>query len=85
MMDNLTAHKHPMVLQLITAHGHRYLFRAPYYPVDGPVEYVFDYIENSLRIEMHNIYTIQDVRDKIIDIFNGIDSFAPYFHHVGFR
>jgi len=37
-MDNLNTHKHPMVLGLITGGGHRYLFRAPYWSVDGPME-----------------------------------------------
>jgi hypothetical protein len=34
-MDNLLAHKHPVVLQLIVQSGHRNAFRALYYPVDG--------------------------------------------------
>ena len=37
-MDNLNTHKNPMVLNLITGEGHHYLFRAPYWSVDGPIE-----------------------------------------------
>jgi hypothetical protein len=57
-MDNLLAHKHPLVLQLIQQHGHRYVFRAPYYPVDGPIEYVFNTIEQALRVRVHRIFKV---------------------------
>ena len=39
-MDNLNIHHSQMLLQLIEDRGHRYLFRAPYWSVDGPMEYV---------------------------------------------
>jgi hypothetical protein len=83
-MDNLTAHKHPTVLNLILASGHRFAFRAPYYPVDGPIEYVFHTIQYQLTINMHHIYTHQNLYDDIFDIINGIPTFVPYFRGVGF-
>ena len=49
-MDNLTAHKHIAVLQLIVGRGHRICFRAPYWPVDGAVEYVFNTVQHDLTI-----------------------------------
>ncbi len=47
-MDNLNVHHHPMLLNLITSRGHQYLFRAPYWSVDGPIEYVFNTIHTHL-------------------------------------
>jgi transposase len=83
-MDNLTAHKHPTVLNLIVASGHRFSFRAPYYPVDGPIEYVFHTVQYQLTINMHNIYTHQHLYNDIFAVINGIQNFVPYFQGVGF-
>jgi hypothetical protein len=47
-MDNLNSRKNPMVLNLITGAGHHYLFRAPYWSVDGPIEYLFNAIHTNL-------------------------------------
>ena len=49
-MDNLSSHKNPLILNAILNAGHRYVFRAPYWPVDGAVEYVFNAIQTQLRI-----------------------------------
>eukprot|EP00545_Synedropsis_sp_CCMP1620_P011708 CAMPEP_0119007346 /NCGR_PEP_ID=MMETSP1176-20130426/2950_1 /TAXON_ID=265551 /ORGANISM="Synedropsis recta cf, Strain CCMP1620" /LENGTH=368 /DNA_ID=CAMNT_0006959473 /DNA_START=77 /DNA_END=1183 /DNA_ORIENTATION=+ len=84
-MDNLLAHKHPLVLQLIQQNGHRFVFRAPYYPVDGPIEYVFNTIEQSLRLRVHRIFSAQDLVDNVYEIINSIPDFPNYFHGVGFR
>ena len=40
-MDNLLAHKNRAVIGLVILWGHIF-FRAPYHPVDGAVEYVFN-------------------------------------------
>ena len=85
MMDNLSAHKHPIVLNLIHTAGHRYVFRAPYHPVDGPIEYVFDTIETEISTRMHEIFDLEDLRDATFEIINSIDNFVPYFEHVAFR
>ena len=45
-MDNLNAHTNPTIFAMIINSGHRILFRAPYYPVDGPIEYIFNTIQN---------------------------------------
>jgi hypothetical protein len=37
-MDNLSAHKNPLVKNWILMAGHRHIFCAPYWPVDGVVE-----------------------------------------------
>lgn len=41
-MDNLNSHHHPAVLALILQYGHLLSFRAPYWAVDGAIEYVFN-------------------------------------------
>ena len=52
MMDNLNAHTNPTVTAMILDAGHQILFRTPYYPVDGPIEYVFNTFQNLLCILM---------------------------------
>eukprot|EP00536_Pseudo-nitzschia_multiseries_P008717 jgi/Psemu1/21206/gm1.21206_g len=48
IMDNLLAHHNPLTLDAIANAEHRFVFRAPYYPVNGPIEYVFNTIEMAL-------------------------------------
>ena len=84
-MDNLTAHKHPLVTQLIVHMGHRYVFRAPYNARDGPIEYFFNTIQTALITRMYEIDNEQDLRNAVHDIINSIPSFVPFFHGVGFR
>ena len=46
--DNLTSHKNPLIAMLINNHGHHLVFRAPYNPWDGPIEYFFNYVQLEL-------------------------------------
>jgi hypothetical protein len=48
MMDNLNIHHSSVLLNLIASWGHRYLFRAPYWSVDGLMEYMFNTIHTLL-------------------------------------
>ena len=83
-MDNLSAHKNPLVTNRILMAGHRYVFRAPYWPVDGAVEYVFNAIQSKLRIYFNRLETMDDLRNRINLTVGGIFSFYRYFEHVGF-
>ena len=56
-MDNLNTHRNQIVAAMINIHGHRIVFRAPYYPVDGPIEYVFNTIQHGVSLAMYNINT----------------------------
>ncbi|KAL7525153.1 LOW QUALITY PROTEIN: hypothetical protein ACHAXR_000880, partial [Thalassiosira sp. AJA248-18] len=47
IMDNLSSHHNIQMALLIFNAGHRLVFRAPYYPIDGPIEYVFNPIQNE--------------------------------------
>jgi hypothetical protein len=83
-MDNLNAHKNPLVTNRILNAGHRLVFRAPYWPVDGAVEYVFNAIQSKLRIYFNRLETIDNLRNRINLTVGGIFSFYQYFEHVGF-
>ncbi len=85
-MDNLAAHRNPAVHAMIVAAGHRLVFRAPYYPVDGPIEYVFNSIQNILCVlHMREIRDIEGLRIRIEEVIGSIDNFSNYFAHVGFQ
>ena len=44
-MDNLWSHRNQQMSAIIIGAGHRIVFCAPYYPVDGPIEYVFNTVQ----------------------------------------
>ena len=82
-MDNLAAHKNEAVVALIHGYGHGVAYRAPYYAVDGAIEYVFNTLQTSLRSKMHNI-TEENIIQCIYQSIQSIDNFSPYFRNVGF-
>ena len=82
-MDNLLAHRNPAVLWLIVASGHRFAFRAPYYAVDGSVEYVFNTIQHDLTLALGAVKNANDLRDEVFPILGNINDFVNYFHNVG--
>ena len=45
--------------------GHRVVFCAPYYPVDGAIEYIFNVIQCALRIQLREIVTTEDFIEKL--------------------
>lgn len=57
--DNLNVHRNPAVVQEILTHGHRLVFRAPYYAVDGAIEYVFNTIHIGLLSYYNKISTMK--------------------------
>ena len=69
---------------IMYAAGHRLAFRAPYYPVDGPIEFVFNTIQGMLRINMGLINSENTLIHQLQLVINGIPSVAPYFTHCGF-
>ena len=84
ILDNLIVHTNPMLLLLILASGHWYVFRAPYWCKDAPIEYMFDTIECALNIRMNEVYTDADVHRVIYDTLRGIPTFTQWFNHVGY-
>ena len=82
-MDNLLAHKNRAVIGLILQWGHRFCFRAPYYPVDGAVEYVFDTVQHDLTIKLADITNGRQLRGAVYDSVGTIDNFVGYFANIG--
>ena len=78
-------HRNPAVVQEILNHGHRLVFRAPYYAVDGAIEYVFNTIHTGLLSYYNKISTMDELANVTVLIFNNIPTFRPYFTHVGFQ
>lgn len=83
-MDNLNSHKNPLILNLIHNAGHKYVFRAPYWPVDGAVEYVFNTVQSRLQVYFNRLTTLPQLWNRINLIVNTIPTFYKYFRHVGF-
>ena len=83
-MDNLAAHHNVAVAAVIYAHGHRLAFRAPYYPTDGPIEYVFNTLQCLLRTNLHRIVDAPSLLDEIGNAIQAMDDFSAYFINCGF-
>ena len=60
-IDNLDSHQNLLVQQIIHNAGHRILFRAPYHPVDEPIEYTFNHMQMSLTLAMYWINSLAGV------------------------
>ena len=83
-MDNLNVHKNPAVIMEIMNAGHRLVFRAPYWAVDGAIEYVFNTIHTGLLSYYNHVSTMEELSNCAALIFGNIPTFTPYFTHVGF-
>jgi transposase len=83
-MDNLNVHKNPVVEDLIESAGHSVIYRAPYWSVDGAIEYVFNTIHTKLQQKYQQISTFDGLENEINLIIGGFQSFKKYFVHVGF-
>ena len=84
-MDNLNSHKNPAVIALIHVYGQGVVFRAPYWAVDGSIEFVFNTIQTLVRSWLYEIYNGEDLIHVVYQTIQSIESFAPYFVHVGFN
>ena len=70
---------------MIAAEGHGLVFRAPYWPVDGAIEYVFNTIYTYLMEYYNSIKTLDELKNHLILIIGQMQNFHRYFCHVGFR
>lgn len=84
IMDNLTSHHSAYVRQIIVNAGHRLVFRAPYYPVDGPIEFVFNTIEQRLNDYQYTVTTGGQLVQAVNTIVTGMHDFENYFIHCGY-
>jgi len=83
-MDNLNVHHSPVLLTLISNHGHRYLFRAPFWSVDRPMEYIFNSIHTLLLRHFCTIDDLAVLGNCIDTVIAQMTGFNNYFQHVGF-
>ena len=84
-MDNLSLHHSLQTATIIHNAGHRLAFRAPYYSVDGPIEYVFNTIQCALRINNHLISDGSSLIDEMRNAIANTETFELYFIHCGFH
>ncbi len=83
-MDNLSSHCNLLIQQIIHNAGHRVVFRAPYHPVDGPIEYFFNVMQMGLTLAMYRLEDLASVQAEVRAILRNTPSFRPYFIHCGF-
>ena len=83
-MNNLNAHRNIAVIALIHMFGHVVFFRAPYWPVDGHIEFIFNTIQTLIRARLYEICTSQDLIVAIYESIQGIRSFENFFINCGF-
>jgi hypothetical protein len=83
-MDNLITNRHPIIAQMIIAAGHCIVYHAPYYPVDGPIEYVFNTIQQELAYGMHFIKDLPTLHGHVNAILASLEEFQSYFVHCGY-
>ena len=82
--DNLNVHHDPNICDLITRNGHRYLFRAPYWAIDGPMEYIFNTIHVLLLQHYGDVHDLDELENVTDTIIAGMSNFIRYFLHVNF-
>ena len=83
--DNLNTHKNPHIINLIEERGHLVVFRAPYWAVDGAIEYVFNTVHSLIDVRHNNIGNVNELEVLLRDTISEMGSFRPYFEHVGFK
>ena len=84
IVGNLLSHHNVQMAELIFEAGHRLIFRAPYYPIDRPIEYVFNTMQGTLRINMGTIKDGLSLVNKVHVANGDIQSFVPYFVNCGY-
>jgi hypothetical protein len=65
-----------LIQQVICNAGHRVVYRAPYYAMDGPIEYVFNTLQQALALILYQITDESGLCQEIYAILAGIMSFA---------
>ena len=83
-MDNLNSHRNHAVIALIHLYGHGVVFHAPYWPVDGPIEFIFNTVQTLIRARLYQITSPEDLVQAIYQSVASIDSFASYFINCRF-
>ena len=84
-MDMLSSHHSLKMATIIHNAGYRLALCVPYYPVDGPIKYVFNTIQCALRTNNHLISDGSSLSDEMRNATTNIKTFKPYFIHCVFH
>jgi len=86
LFDNLKSHFSDTVYNMVYAAGHRMLPRPAYSPSDGPIEYIFNIVEQALQKDMYLIRTEDDLLRHTNQIVANIDAntIDNTFIHCGY-
>ncbi len=84
LWDNLTSHHSPVVVNSVYAAGHRIVPRPPYRPCDGPIEYVFNQLEQRLKDKLYVIRSDVDLVHWVNIIVMNLSGFDATFVHCGY-
>ena len=85
VMDNLSAHKGPRVLQLIEERGCELIYLPPYSPDLNPIEEAFSKIKSLLRkAEARSRERLVEAMGRAISAVTGRDA-KGFFEHRGYR
>ena len=80
----ISSHHNAQMATIIFNAGHRLAFRAPYYPVDGPIEYVFNTIQFLLQINNDAINDGPSLQQELNLCITDVHNFEPYFEYSGY-
>jgi hypothetical protein len=72
MHDNLSSHLNPQITNTVLAAGHRVIARPPYRPCDGPIEWIFNQVQQELARRMFVIITKNDLRREVGNIIQSL-------------
>ena len=84
MHDNLGAHMNPALYRDVKKAGHRILCRPPYYPADGPIEWIFNQLGCELRNRSGEIKNIKQLLEHIHIIFANMKGFEGTLKKCGY-
>jgi hypothetical protein len=84
MWDNLKSHFSDELINEIYLAGHSIVPRPAYYPVDGPIEYIFNQIECGLKERMYYIMNETDLVREVYNIITNIQGLDETFAHCGY-
>ena len=84
--DNLSSHAADPINNLLHIRQQMAVPRAPYWPVDSPIEYVFNQLEQELKRCLYHINTMDDlilhIREAIMNI--STQAVQNTFIHCGY-
>ena len=70
---------------MILLHGHGVVYQAPYWAVDGAIEYIFNTIQTLVRSRLYQIKNRNDLLQAIYQSIQSITNIGVYFTNVGFN